>query len=305
MKTTILSIVCIFFVLPILGQINIADSTVQVVAYWDKGEKQDYIITKSRTKAENGNTISTDSVRYDVELTVADSTATSYTMQWIYKKVYSDNINPIVNQVNKSVEGLKILYKTDELGAFDSVLNWEEIDQYMKKQYDMLRIFAKSSPEIMNAINKAQAIFSNKSILEASGIKEIKQFHNFYGGAFKVNEVIADLLETASPFSDKPIMADVSVLLTDIDAENDFYVMASLHTIDPEQLADMAYNALKKFAGNTNTPQPKREDIQGLANETYVVSSIHNWGWLIYSELTSNVTALDSDVTDKCIIEIK
>ena len=39
MKTTTLSIILFLFTVNMFSQINIADSTVNVVAYWDKGEK--------------------------------------------------------------------------------------------------------------------------------------------------------------------------------------------------------------------------------------------------------------------------
>lgn len=305
MKTTTLSIILFLFTVNMFSQINIADSTVNVVAYWDKGEKQDYTIIKTRTKIENGDTTSVESVRYEVELSVVDSTANSYTMQWIYKDVISDNKNPFVAHANKTVKGLKILYSTDEMGVYKEILNWEEINQYMQKQYDLYRDLVKSDPEMVDFVNKSQAIYANKSLLEASGFKEIKQFHNFYGGAFKLGEIVKAEVETSSPFSSEPVMADLSVLLSGIDTENSFYVMESLHSINQEQLGNMAFNAVKQIGEGLDVDLPKREDFVGLSNETYIVSSIHHWGWILYSELTTTVNVGNATNIDECSIELK
>ncbi|MDO5664520.1 MAG: hypothetical protein Q4G63_04575 [Bacteroidia bacterium] len=306
MKTKILTLTLLLLSANLFSQINNEDSTVQVIAYWDLGEKQDYTVIKSKTKVVNGDTISIDSVRYDVELLVVDSTANSYTMQWIYKDVFSDNKNPFVVQTAKTVKGLKILYKTDEMGVFESVMNWEEINEYIQKQYDSFRDILKNYPEMVEIVNKTQAIFANKNVLESSGIKEIKQFHNFYGGAFKLDEIVEAQMETPTPFSEEPMNTDVSVVLNSIDSENDFYVMESRHSIDEEQLADVAFEAIKKIGEKIDMgSMPKKEDFIGLANETYIVSSIHNWGWIIYSELTTTITSGNTQSIEQCSIEMK
>lgn len=305
MKTTFLTIVLFIFSANLFSQINIADSTVQVIAYWDNGEKQDYTIIKTKTKLENGDTISIDSVRYEVELSVVDSTANSYTMQWVYKDVFSDNKNPFIVKTMKTVKGLKVLYKTDEMGIYKEILNWEEINQYMQKQYDLFRDLVKNAPDLVEIIDKAQAIYANKAVLESSGFKEIKQFHNFYGGAFKLDEIIEAEMEAPTPFSDKPMQTEVSIVLSNIDAENDFYVMESLQTNNEEQLADAAFAAAEKIGEGLNVELPKREDFTGLTNETYIISYIHHWGWLIYSELTTTVSLDNSTTIEEFSIELK
>lgn len=305
MKTTIFSILLFLLSANLFSQINIADSTVQVIAYWDNGEKQDYTVIKTKTKLENGDTISIDSVRYEVELSVVDSTANSYTMQWVYKDVFSDNKNPFIVKTMKTVKGLKVLYKTDERGVYEGILNWEEINQYMQNQYDLFRDLVKNAPDLVEIIDKAQALYANKAVLESSGFKEIKQFHNFYGGAFKLNEIVEAEMEIPTPLSDKPMQTDVSVILSDIDTENDCYVMESLHTINEEQLADVAFAAAKKIGEGQNIELPKREDFVGFSNETYIFSSIHHWGWILYSESTITITSDNTTNIEECSIELK
>lgn len=76
-----------------LGQINMADSTVQVIGYWDNKEKQTYSVTYDKYQLKAADTLSKEQINYEVEVTIIDSTAKSYTIEWFYKdfKINSDN----------------------------------------------------------------------------------------------------------------------------------------------------------------------------------------------------------------------
>lgn len=58
------------FLMPIktYGQINMNDSTVQVIGYWDKNEKQTYIVTNQSYKVKNSDTSSRESYKYAVDM---------------------------------------------------------------------------------------------------------------------------------------------------------------------------------------------------------------------------------------------
>lgn len=58
MKNSILTLVFLLAGLNIYGQINMEDSTAQVVSYWEKGEKQNYTATFDMYKVEGKDTIS-------------------------------------------------------------------------------------------------------------------------------------------------------------------------------------------------------------------------------------------------------
>jgi|GEM_PF-5327359 len=56
------------------GQINPADSTAQVVGYWDLNEKQSYIITEEKLKIQGTDTLSREYEKYAVDITIVDAT---------------------------------------------------------------------------------------------------------------------------------------------------------------------------------------------------------------------------------------
>lgn len=76
-----LAVIVLLFSLTVKSQINPADSTVQVVAYWNKNETQTFELRHTKSKIKGNDTIITSNISYKADVTVLDSTATSYTIQ--------------------------------------------------------------------------------------------------------------------------------------------------------------------------------------------------------------------------------
>jgi len=85
MKKTLAIGIILLFSIKTFGQISVKDSTVQVVGYWLKLEKQSYNISYEKLKIKNKDTISRELMKYEVDLKVIDSTQNSYTTEWHYK----------------------------------------------------------------------------------------------------------------------------------------------------------------------------------------------------------------------------
>ena len=65
------------FATSVFGQINMEDSTAQVISYWSIGEKQSYSMSLQKIKLEGTDTTENVLMTYDVDISVIDSTAQS------------------------------------------------------------------------------------------------------------------------------------------------------------------------------------------------------------------------------------
>ena len=85
MKTkAILSSLLVCIVTTLSAQINLNDSTVQVVAYWSKGDSYDYLYDYYKYNIQGKDTISWERTISKINITVIDSTENSYTLQAVY-----------------------------------------------------------------------------------------------------------------------------------------------------------------------------------------------------------------------------
>jgi hypothetical protein len=77
MKNRILTTFFLLSGLTTFGQINMADSTAQVITYWEKGEKQNYSVTTENIKIKGSDTTSKEMTTYNVEITVLNTSEKS------------------------------------------------------------------------------------------------------------------------------------------------------------------------------------------------------------------------------------
>ncbi|MCE2740419.1 MAG: hypothetical protein LW669_02915 [Sphingobacteriales bacterium] len=292
-------------IMPLFAQINMADSTVQVVSYWDKGEKQNYTITLEKIKLKGEDTTSKELISYDVEVSVTGATKNSYTVQWDYKNFKTNDKNEFTQELSKINKNMQVIYKTDEMGGFIEVINWKEIRAYNQKAIAVLRKKFGTAPEIEKMLKQIENSFSTKEAIEAASIKDIQQFHSFHGGKYKLHEEISDKIKVPNVLTNIPFDADYSLYLDEINETDNNYIIRSSQVVDSTQLMDATFQFLSNLAKSMNIKAPKKEDIKGLSNDIQLASRIHGTGWVVYSIQTTTVNSDNQSNIEERIIEVK
>jgi hypothetical protein len=288
-----------------IAQINMEDSTVQVIGFWDRNEKQTYVVSLDKYKIKNADTSAHEIIRYEVDVTIKDSTQHSYTIEWFYRDFKVESENPIVKKILASAQNVRVLILTDEMGSIREVVNWEEVRDYMNKMLANLRQDLKDVPKIGEIISQTRQMYSTRESIESSAIKDARQFYTFHGGKYKLGEVIEGTLEAPNLLGGEPFDSDYTVYLDEINREDDNYIMRATEVINPEQLSQATYNFALTLAGNLNAPAPSRDAIGKVTNETTTGSRIHDSGWPIYSFETKVVSAQGQQHVEERIIELK
>ncbi|MCG9879781.1 MAG: hypothetical protein MH472_04215 [Bacteroidia bacterium] len=305
MKKNSLVLVLSLFTLSSFAQINMADSSVQVISYWDKDEKQSYSVSLEKIKIKDSDTTSKELTTYDVDVTVLKASKKSYTVQWEYKNFKSSGDSKLAEDLFKLTKALKVIYTTDELGNFLEVVNWKEIRDYNSKAMAVLQKKYKDVPDIDKMIKQIEASFSTKEAIESVSIKDIKQFHSFHGAKYKLHEELNGKLEVPNILTNKPFDADFTVYLDEINEADNNYIIRSSQVVDSVQLTDATFQYLSNMSKTMKTALPKREEFKTLSNEIQVGSRIHGSGWVIYSIQTTTVNGGDQTNIEERIMEIK
>lgn len=291
--------------LSVFGQINLEDSTVQVVAFWDKNEKQSYTVTTDKFKIKGTDTTSREVIKYDLDITVLDSTAKFYTVEWFYKNYQVETNNEFTRKAAAISKDMKVIIKTDELGSFAEVVNWKEVRDYTKKSINTLRKDVKNVPGMDQIMDRIEQAFSSKEAIESVIIADIHQFLLFHGVRYELGKPLEGKIKVANVMGAKDFDSDLSVYLDEIDSEDDNYIMRASQVVDEEQLIDATVNYLASMMDKKKGKVIKREDIKGLKHEMLTGSRIHNSGWVIYSVQTKTVTSDNLTNVEERVIEIK
>lgn len=308
MRKVILFFLIGAFISPVFGQINSADSTVQVIGYWNKNEKQTYTVTDVSYQITNAtDTTKRQKYSYDVEVEVIDSAAESYTIKWLYKNfVMGECWNPAMEKLLSISNNLPIIIKTDEFGTFQEVVNWEEGRDHIKKGVNLLRDDYKTIPNFDKFLDQIVTLFSTKEAIENSSIDEIQQFYAFHGVKYKLGEEINATIKLPNNFGGEPFDAELTAELDQINEEDDNVIIRLWQTANPKQVTDAAFEFVKLMQQTLGGPAISRENFPASNNEVQTASSINgSTGWVIFSIQTKETSANNVLQINERIIELQ
>lgn len=295
----------IILTLTTYGQINESDSTAQVIAYWDMHETHTYIITNEKVKIQEGDTIFREFSKYEVDITVQDSTDNEYVVNWFYRDFQLESDDELIIKLSSIFKDMNVQIKTDELGVFKEVVNWEDIMEFIFKGTSMLKSEFKDIPNMNKFISQIENMYSSKQAIEASAINEIQQFLFFHGLKYKLWEDYSYEEKLMNMFGGEPFDANVVFGLDEINVDENNAVFRMHQEVDSLQLTNETFNYLTEMAETMQISPPERDDFPYFKNQTWIASRIHGSGWLIYSIQTKEVTAENAIQIDECIIELK
>ena len=305
MKKLLIISILVFISSSIFSQINMADSTVGIVGFWNLNEKQSYTITREKYEIINVDTTFTGYFKYAVDITIIDSTATSYIIEWYYRDFETNTDDLLVQKIIEISENFRVIIKTDELGGIIEVVNWEEIRDSIFAATSLLKEEFKEVPNIEETFNKIENNYLTKENIESASIRDILQFYYFHGGLYKLNDVLEAQIQLPNLYGGKPFDADVSIWLDQINAEDYNSILRMTQSINSEQLTDATYLYLKNVNSLADSTLGDRTDFAPLHNDTWTVSQIHESGWLLYSVETKE-TSMDNTINvENMIIEIQ
>jgi hypothetical protein len=305
MKKQLLLATALLISMTAMCQINMPDSTVQVITYWEKGDKQKYSIITEKIKTKDGDTTSKESTSYDVEVSVLNLKDKFYTVEWLYKNIKTNSSNATIQKINDITKDMKVVYKIDEVGSFVEVVNWKEVRDYIQKAIAALRKDFKEVPEMDKVIKQIEAIYSTKEAIESASIKDIQQFHAFHGAKYKLGEVLDFKTKVPNLIGPEPFDADISVYLDEINEPDNNFIIRSSQEVNKEQLTKATLDYLNAMAKTMKVSPPKPEDVKELKNETSTASRIHGSGWIVYSVQTITVTSSNVTSIEERTIEIQ
>lgn len=279
--------------------------TVQVVAYWKKGEKKKFRAYKL-DKQYKGDSLTSEKKIMDciAEFTVTDSTADSYelTFKIVENKLVSAAAGDLnIAQLNIRDEDLTLHYTTDANGTFKSFKNRAEVEGKLEALMNVIRQKQKAT---FKANNEAeQKVFTTVLDMTANGkilfsrMYEtfLAQFHGVHGYRTGINDTLNFQEAIPHPLMKKPIQFDCYLYVAALDT-------MGIAQFDAEKFGNMEQFAkdyaafLKKTREDSGLQADKKMEDQ-MANlnmemDTYstILMDLDS-GWPTYLKLTRSTVA--------------
>ncbi len=237
------------------AQNRVTGTTATVVGYWKKGDTKRLSVRMSKDKDVNGK-LTKEGASYDVTLRVLDETEDSYTVEWTYENMAAQGGNPLMSRLYEMSNGLRVLYRTDEMGSFTELLNWKEVQAHLFKGLEMLEKQPGIEKDVMKAVvAQVKGIYSSKESIEST-LKDINIYHSPYGAEYTLNEKITADTHLPNILGGEPVPARIEITMTELDQQRDHCKIVTGQMMDREKTSALVYEFLKKTAEQSGRPLP-------------------------------------------------
>ena len=188
----LLTIISLLFLFQIAyGQEEI---DIHILPKWEKGDSLNYIIHKEKSETVNGELVKSNKGSLMAKFKVLDVAANGYKIQWLYQTDFESlGIPEKYHDALKDFSQINVVYRTDQNGVFQEVLNTAELmtnmEQSLKKFFSILKIEEPEMADDMDfAMSQTIELFKDKQLIESIAFKEIKLLHSAYGNYFTSKE---------------------------------------------------------------------------------------------------------------------
>ena len=289
------------------------DSTVNIIAYWNAGEKYAYEYSAEEYKVINGDTTEVSYSNSIQIYEILEATETSYKISVTYKDEYSSD--PLNNTLNALLEERygdpKVIATTDQNGSLLKIDNVQELsDQIVSILDEVVDIMMKNDEgseiaEEQKAYvrNYLKEMFSNPETVMSIFAEDIGRVLYFHGCGLELDKEYTGQIEVPSIFPgvDQLIPANLTIWADSEYTDEYSTVCRSKTSISTESLRNFLseyYIQSIKNARETGLAEGNLEEtiaevqkvvneIEGSMNE-YLTGEIHATGWplnVIYDKI--------------------
>lgn len=281
------------------------DSTVAVIAWFDKRDTMTYWINESSWSVKEGDTTKTSGVSTKVMLTVTDSTKKGYRIEYKFLEFQNDTVadsmlgdfqNRLVERLSDKIVGTSILFRTDEYGHITKYENLKEIKKQAKGLFDSAYEEFRKLP-VMDSLKSAgvnlDAILKGVDIgaIVDGYTEEIELLFNCHGKEYKIGDVDEHYDETADEYA---FDCQMSV---GFDPESmEYEISSTVDTKIPAKDLKNMVGAVYGLLSDTPLPEGFEKEYDSQVKEDMLVGTWHYWkyfadGWPseVISQSSSNL----------------
>ena len=292
------------------------DSTVQIVAYWDKGEMIVYDYKESRTQTVDGVTIDTKSATEKHVLEITDATEHSYTVKFSFEDVY--NMPMLTGAANETAERITehvwVETKTDEMGTVQEITNEEATFADFRATFPVMtdRVLSKYTAEELreegvsrdDLIQKFINGLCTESFLQKICEKNVVPLLRYHGARFEMNKEYTVRQELVDVLGSGTVEVNWKFWIDSSECTEEFVLIHSYAEADKETLTPLLRDIMMA-ADITLTDDDVADIIAGMdaTLEDYSSIAIHlASGWPVEWH-NKRITTLEEDGSATVITE--
>lgn len=264
------------------SQTEVADSALlPFVAYWSEGDIFEFKVKKVKLEYHDGVLAKADSAVYNSKMKILEEADNYYEIQWDYQQLdlMGAKLPQEIVQSLNSFEYQPVVYRTDELGTFQEIVNWEELASSMQRVMEQVlfqlasRISDTEASQLRQTIDPILAAYSTKEGIEQLAFKEIPYIHFPFGAEYVIGDTLSYEESLPNLFGDQPLRGDVQVYFSDVDQKKRYSKI-----IHEMRLNEDDAKALLVVMWNQMAPDSDKDELEELMQtSTYQISDYNTY----------------------------
>ena len=289
-----------------------SDSLVQLVAYWELGDKFSYNTSTTKSQIVGKDTTV---VEYETDITTYEVVAADdkmYRLRYTTSNESSNNplYAPVYDVIHKLTALSPIEFETDELGSFQRMLplEWDKLTDAALEE------FINGAVEKNDTLKEGKEMFSNmlRSLIQPSTFQmayqsSIEETLKYHGLQYKPGEDYSYQYESPNLFvpDGNTITMNCVYWIDEDDTDEDFLTIRSYQEADQDDFKETVKTMLKNVIGSAGEDLPEEELEKAIASmdvsiTTNGVARFHlGSGWPIYYYQKKDVIILKDGVEEQ------
>ena len=254
MKNLFLMMFCAFLSF-LAGAQMMPDSTVQICAYWEKGDRVVYECQATTKQIDADGTETTKNASSEIRIfEIIEETDSSYVIQTTYKDVFSSEVSLSMGAdiVNRLSEGVVIQTLTDEFGSIQDVVNIEALAETMKRIVPVAVDAALSKYDKKQDVDRdafieyyTEALCRPETVV-ATCMEDVQPLLFYHGTRLSLNDEYTMTQEFSNPLPDGggSFEADTKFWVDTENSDSTLVVIHSFMKVDSDVLMPFVRDAL-------------------------------------------------------------
>ena len=198
-----------------------------------------------------------------------DSTPKNYTIKWVFHLPEAITVlRPALADSLPVYNGMQMIFRVTEMGAFVELLNWEEVRDAYSKMME-LSLPPKKDSTLTAVVQSAKKLYNSKEMVESSLIKEIQLFHVPFGYKFESRLVTAPT-EITNPFGGQPLPGIETIKASGLAPKKDSFTLVFNLRVDKANTKTLIDSMMAKM-------NIKDDGEMQVAREKYASFDLHDY----------------------------
>ncbi|NDV80414.1 hypothetical protein [Bacteroides sp. 51] len=285
MKRFIILLLVPFICLKLSSQEH-SDNSIDIIAYWNIGDKATYEYSDYGMKIVENDTIYSPEIYKEwFSLEVIDSTATGYDIRYRlldYKHLISNNNKEVELFWSSLPKGTTAIFHTNEFGALENVVSWEIPEDKTNKDEVFKDPDTQQEIVVVRVPGKEPTILGEEPIESEEGflskIPHVTQLFYYHGNTFQKDSAYYLKDKVPSAWNDELIDVQCQILVIDDQEEKELIHILNDNVLDSDQLFENYKSHFSQFTKDTTMfDDPERNYM--FSEENFYVTLHWPSGW--------------------------